>query len=90
MACPYGHVHTRSQGVQGLARKDALLRCGQPTVVEWGERSRLWKTPSGADHPLSEAVAGHQIMQLCGAVTSRSDAAREFQKELTTDPFDVS
>jgi hypothetical protein len=51
-------------------------------VVGSDERSRLWGTLSGADHPLSEAVAGQQIMQLCGAVTSRSDAAREFQKKL--------
>jgi hypothetical protein len=51
-------------------------------VVGSDERSRLWRTLSGADHLLSEAIAGHQIMQLCGAVTSRSDAAREFQKKL--------
>jgi len=59
-------------------------------VVGWDERRRFWKTLSGADHLLSEAVAGHQIMQLCSAVTSRSDAAREFQKKVTADPFDVS
>ena len=62
----------------------------QSTVVGADERIRLWGTLSSADHALGEAIAGQQIMQLCGVVTSRSDAAREFQKKVTADPFDVS
>jgi len=51
-------------------------------VVGSDERSRLWGTLSSADHALGEAIAGQQIMQLCGVVTSRSDESREFQKKL--------